>query len=228
MSSLQNRLDHIWEAPDFDSFFKSFAKTPIRKIKKSGTLFFQGDESNKIMYLKSGFVKLFQTTEDGREPVVYLYGPGSILGLRALTSQDHVYWHGSETLTDCEIVIMKTEQYKEILSSHPEYIVDLLYLFIQRLNYTERRLYGFITAEITTRVAAFLYDCALRFGQEKTGKISIPIPLTHQLVAEFVGSARESVTIALNKLVKNGDVVYARGEISVLNMEKLKETAKIS
>jgi CRP-like cAMP-binding protein len=228
MSPLRNRIDNFSQAPDFDSFFAGFVKKPPRKIKKGGTIFYQGDETNRLFYLKKGFVKLFQTAEDGHEPVVYLYGPKSILGLRALTSKDHTFWHTCEALTDCELIPVSAEEYKEALVSQPESIVDLLYLFIQRLNYTERRLYGFITAETTSRVAAFLYDCVLRFGEKKNGKVAIPIPLTHQLVAEFVGSARESVTIALNKLIKNGVIAHTRGNISVLNLSKLKKQAGAS
>lgn len=228
MSTLINRLEHIWETPDFTSFFESFAKKPARIIKKGDTLFYQGDETNKLTYIKTGFVKLFQTAEDGHEPVVYLYGPESILGLRALTSNDHTYWHTAEALTDCEVIHVPVEDYKKALAENPDHIIDLLYSFIQRLNYTERRLYGFVTAETTSRVAAFLFDSMLRFGEKKEKQIIIPIPLTHQLVSEFVGSARESVTIALNKLVKENIITHTRGSITVLNKEKLKTHAGIS
>lgn len=228
MTDLRKRLDRVWDSPDFNSFFEKHKDLKVRKIKKGDTIFYQGDETNKITYLKSGFVKLFQSAEDGREPVVYLYGPESILGLRALTSEGKSYWHSSEALTDCEVISMSSDSYKDILSEKPEYLVDLLYLFIQRLNYTERRLYGFITAETTTRVCAFLYDCMLRFGTKKGDKTLIPVPLTHQLISEFVGAARESITISMNKLVKDGIVTHARGEVTILNPEKLKSHARIS
>ncbi len=228
MSKLQQRLDTVWDKPDFNSFFNELIKRPVRKIKKGDTLFYQGDETNKLTYIKSGYVKLFQTAEDGKEPVVYLYGPPTILGLRALTSKNHEYWHSGEALTDCEVISVPVEEYKQILLAHPEYIIDLLYLFIQRLNYTERRLYGFIAAETTTRVAAFLYDCVLRFGEKSGTKTAIPVPLTHQLISEFVGSARESVTISLNKLEKEGLIKHSRGSIAVLNISKLQNHAGIS
>lgn len=228
MSKLQQRLDAAWETPDFNSFFKELIKRPVRKIKKGDTLFYQGDETNKLTYIKSGYVKLFQTAEDGREPVAYLYGPPTILGLRALTSKDHTYWHSSEALTDCEVISVPVEEYKNILVSHPEYIVDLLYLFIQRLNYTERRLYGFVAAETTARAAAFLYDCALRFGEKKGSEISIPVPLTHQVISEFVGAARESVTISLNKLEKEGVIAHTRGSITILSLSKLQNHAGVN
>lgn len=225
MPTLQNRLDNIWEEPSFESFFATYVKRAPLKIKKGNTLFYQGEETNKITYIKRGFVKLFQTAEDGHEPVAYLYGSKSILGLRSLTSKDHTYWHSAEALTDIEVINISAEEYKKALVLHPEYIIDLLYSFIQRLNYTERRLYGFVTAETTTRVAAFLYDCMFRFGEKKNGTVLIPIPLTHQLISEFVGSARESVTISLNKIVKENIITHSRGNITVLSAAKLKKHA---
>lgn len=228
MIDIRSKLDHVWEKPDFDSFFSQFSTKKPLKIKKGNTVFYEGEETGKVFYLKSGFVKLFQSAEDGHEPVVYLYGPGSLLGLRALTAKDDIHWHTCETLTDCEVISMNAIEYKEILSKNPEHLIDLLYLFIQRLNYTERRLFGFVTAETTTRVCAFLYDCALRFGVKKGAKTLIPVPLTHQLISEFVGAARESITISMNKLVKQGVITHARGEVTVLDEKKLKFHAKIS
>lgn len=227
MSTLLKRLENIWESPDFNTFFKNYAKKSPRKVKKGDTLFYQGDETGKVFFLKKGFVKLFQMSEDGHEPVIYLYGPESLLGLRALTAKDPSHWHTCEAITDCEVVIMSAEEYRKILSDNPEYIIDLLYSYIQRLNYTERRLYGFVTAETVSRVAAFLYDSMLRFGEKKEKAVLIPIPLTHQLVSEFVGSARESVTIALNKLVKENVITHTRGSITVLSTDRLKTHAGI-
>lgn len=228
MSKLLDRLNRVWETPDFTSFFEKYAKKPVRKIKKGDTLFYQGDETGKVFYLKTGFVKLSQMAEDGHEPVIYLYGPESLLGLRALTAKEPSHWHTCEALTDCEVTTITVEEYKEALSEHPEYIIDLLYSFIQRLNYTERRLYGFVTAETISRVSAFLYDCVIRFGEKHDDVITIPAPLTHQLIAEFVGSARESVTIALNKLVKQGIITHTRGSVTVTSLEKLKSHSGIS
>ncbi len=228
MSTLRKRLDAVWESPDLDAFFKKYSlKKPIR-IKKGNNIFYEGEETTRLFYIKKGFIKLYQSAEDGHEPVVYLYGPQSLLGLRALTAKDQAYWHTCEALTDCEVVAITTDEYKDVLAAHPEYMIDLLQMFIQRLNYTERRLFGFVTAETTTRVSAFLYDCMLRFGIKKGNKTLIPVPLTHQLISEFVGAARESITISMNKLVKQGVITHARGEVSVLDGQKLKVLAGIN
>ncbi len=218
---LRKRLERIWEAPDLSEFLKRHGKRAPLKIKKGQTIFYEGDQPDRLFFIIKGFIKLYHLSEEGKDSVIYLYGPGSILGIRALTSEDKSLKHNSEALTDVEIITIPRREFIDIASDNPEYLIDIMHSFIQRLNYAERKLEGFITNDATTRLANFLSDAAIRFGQKKKEGITIPIPLTHQQIAEFVGSARETVTIALHKLAKEGIVKISRGKVDILNKRKL-------
>lgn len=221
-TNLQNRLEQIWELPDFTKFFEQFSKRPPLKIKRGSTIFFEGDEPGRIYFIKEGFVKLYHLSEQGRETIIYLYGPGSILGLRALTSFDKILKHDAQALTNVVIITISRNEYLDLLNKYPENIIDLLYSFIERLNYTERRLEGFIITDTTARVANFLYDLAKRFGKKENGHIFIPIPFTHQLIADFVGSFRETVSLSLKKLEKVG-VQVKKGNVTITNIAALEK-----
>ncbi|MBI1982471.1 MAG: Crp/Fnr family transcriptional regulator [Candidatus Levybacteria bacterium] len=224
---LKTRLEKIWQQPDFTSFFQKYAKRPPLNIKKGNIIFYQGDQPDRIYFVKEGFVKLYRMSEEGKDTVIYLYGPGSILGVRALTSQDERLRHNAEAITDSEIITMSRKEYLDLVLEHPEYLVDLLHVFIERLNYTERKLEGFILTDATARVANFLADCARRFRIQKNKKVIIPLPLTHQRIAEFVGSFRETATVALNRLQKEKILKVERGKITILDLKKLNEQALI-
>ena len=217
------RLEKISHPPDFFSFFENFSKRPSLKIKKGNTLFYEGDEPGKLYLIKSGFVKLYKMSPEGRSTIIYLYGPGSILAIRAVTTAEKRLRHTAEAITDLEVITIPEKDYLEAVSNNPEYLVDLLYVFIDRLNHTERRLEGFILTDAMTRVASFLYDLVIRFGIKKDGKIELPLSLTHQTISEFVGSFRETVTVAINRLKKEGILEDKRGKIIILNLQKLKE-----
>jgi len=218
-----SRLDKIWEPADFVSFFEKFIKRPPLKIKRGNTILYQGDQPNRLYFIKSGFVKLYRLSEDGKDAIVYLYGPGSMLGIRALTSKDKELKHNAEALTDAEILTLPREDYIKILSENSEYLIDLLNIFIDRLNYSEQKIEGFITKDVTARVANFLDYLGVKFGTRKGKTISIPVPLTHQQIAEFVGSARETVTLALNKLEKEKSIKMGKGKIVLLDLRKLQK-----
>lgn len=96
---------------------------------------------------------------------------------------------------------------------------------MQRLNYTERKLESMITTNVLTRIAIFLEDVALRFGSFDKEPITLPLPLTHQRIAEFIGSVRETVTVAIQRLEKEGVLKVNRGQVMILDLEKLQKQA---
>ena len=218
---LTERLLKIWQPADFTHFFDKFSKKGPILIKKGTVLFNEAQPLDRLYFIKEGFVKLYRLSDKGRESVIYLYGSGQILGIRALTSEDECAKHYAEAITDLKIITVSRKEYFEAVSNHPEYLLDLLHVFIDRLNYTEKKLAGFILTDTIARVAFFLSDCAGRFGEKKDGKIELPLSLTHQRISEFVGSFRETVTVALQKLEKEGTISINRGKVAILNLKKL-------
>lgn len=232
-SKLASRLSQLWVSPDFSSFFKKYAKRPPLLIKSGKTIFYEGDEPGKLYFIKSGFVKLYRSSPEGRSTIIYLYGPRSLLAVRAFTSRDKQLKHTAEAMTDVEIITISEKEYLEALSSNPEYLVDLLHVFIDRLNHTEKKLEGFILTDATARTASFLFDLATRFGipasrgEKKGAKVELPLPLTHQTISEFVGSFRETVTVAMNRLKKEEILEDKRSKITIINLAKLREQALV-
>lgn len=219
---LKERLEKIWSAPDFQSFFEKYSKRPAHKVLEGTILFNAGDFLNGIYFVKSGLIKLYKISDEGKETIVYLTGPGNMLGLRALISKNECAHHYAEAITDCEVYQMSRDDYFDILSDNPEYLVDLGAAFIERLNHAERRVEGFVSDDATAKVANFLLDSAIRFGKNSGKSITFPFPLTHQRIAEFVGVYRETVTNSLHELEKLGAVKLKRSTIKILDLAKLK------
>ena len=147
--------------------------------------------------------------------------------IRALLAKNESAHHYAEALTDVVLYTMTRKEYFAILSAQPEYLVDLVHVFVDRLNHAEGRIGGFVGANATARVANLLSDCAFRFGVKKNGEVFLPLSLTHQRIAEFVGSFRETVTLALKQLEKEKLLRVDRGKITILNLKGLSDRAQI-
>lgn len=218
---LQKRLQCIWKTTNFKAFLAHVHNHKLHQIKKGTLIFSEGDPLNRIYFIKEGFLKLYRSSEEGRDATSYLLGPNYMLGIRALTTKDECAKHNAEALTELTVITISHKEYFTILTKHPEFLVDLLHVFIDRLNYTERKLEGFMLTDATARVAYFLADCALRFCKEQKDPITLPLKLTHQLIADFVGSFRETVTLSLNKLEQEKIIMNKKGIITILNLKKL-------
>lgn len=226
-SLLKKRLDTIWEPPRFVEFFEEHVKRPSHMVKKGTILFNEGQPLDRLYCVKNGFVKLYRISKEGKDTTVYLFGPGNVLGLRALTSQDGCAKHNAEALTELTILSMSKSEYIQALVLHPEFLVDFAHIALQRLDYTEKKIDGFIAADVTARIANFLVDCANRFCIDQKNPYILPLPLTHQRIAEFVGSFRETVTVSLHKLEKEKIIKNEKGTIVILNIDKLKEYSNV-
>ncbi len=229
-NSLQNRLSSLWQPPNFIAFFEKSFKRPPHLIKKGTIILNEGDHLDRLYCIKEGFVKLYRLSSEGRETTTYLFGPGNVLGLRALTSRGGCTKHTVEALTNVKILTMPKQEYFDSLVKHPELLVDITHMALQRLDYAEKKLEGFIIADTTSRVANFLFDCMYRFCQPlpKDGtktKITLPLALTHQRIAEFVGAFRETVTLTMKRFQAEKVLTIERSKITIINLQKLKEHA---
>lgn len=219
---LKQRLENIWQPADFEPIFASSKRVPYL-IRQKTILFSDGEPLDKLYFIKEGFVKLYRLSENGRETIIYPYGPGDVLGLRALISKDKCTKHNAESLTDIKVMTLSHQEFFGFTLEHPEYLIDLMHLCLNRLLYTETRLEAFITTDTTSRVAIFLNYCMKRFGKETNGKVILPIILTHQLIAEFIGSVRETVTLALQRLEKEKILKIEKGKITILDSKALNQ-----
>ncbi len=224
-AQLRERLEHIGESPDFSAFFERFVKRAPNTIKKGTLIFNEGDPLGRLYYIKEGFVKLYRLTSEGRDGTTYLLGPGNLLGLRALLSDDESAKHHAEAITDAKILTVSRKEYLDAIMHDPRLLVDLMHAYIERLNYTEQKLVGYMFTDATARVAYFLQMTAKRFGKKENNMVALPVPLTHQLIADFVGSFRETVSVALKKLEKEGAIKTAKGIITIQHIENLEKYA---
>lgn len=215
---LRQRLNTIWQAQDFTAFLKALPDKKPHVIKKGTIIFNEGDPVNRLYFIIDGYLKLYRVSEEGRDSTSYLLGPGYVLGIRALTSEDECAKHNAQALTN----VTSHKEYFDLLSKHPEFLVDLLHVFIDRLNYTERKLEGFMLTDATARVAYFLLDTNQRFNSKNSQPVTLPLKLTHQLIADFVGSFRETVTLSLKKLEGEKIITNNKGLITIFNINKLK------
>lgn len=219
---LRARLNTIWQARDFTSFLKALSDKKPHVIKKGTIIFNEGDPVNRLYFIIDGYLKLYRVSEEGRDSTSYLLGPSYVLGIRALTSEDECAKHNAQALTNISVITISHKEYFELLTGHPEFLVDLLHVFIDRLNYTERKLEGFMLTDATARVANFLLDTNQRFNSKNSQPVTLPLKLTHQLIADFVGSFRETVTLSLKKLEGEKIISNNKGLITIINLNRLK------
>ncbi|GAA2237081.1 Crp/Fnr family transcriptional regulator [Rarobacter faecitabidus] len=169
--------------------------TPVR-LPKGEVLFREGALGDQLFVITGGKIKLGRTSQDGRENLLAVLGPGEMLGELSLFDP------GPRTATatavsDATLLELPHQRLTSWITTHPAVAVPLLGALAARLRRTDEALADLVFSDVPGRVAKALLDLADRFGQPVSDGIRVTHELTQEELAQLVGASRETVNKAL-------------------------------
>ena len=215
----RNRLFHgipLQEIEKFAHLFREYDYKP------KDIVFGEGDLGDAIYLLKTGHVRLYRLTEEGKEITLAILGPGDVFGELALFEEMHRTTF-AETLDDSHICAASVDDFSKLMSHRPQLTLMVARQIAHRRNEAETRLAGLAYGSVRGRVSSALRQLADEHGERlEDGSVRINIRLSHQELANIVGTSRESCTIELGRLTKD-DVLCIDDEhrIVIRNIERL-------
>jgi CRP/FNR family transcriptional regulator, cyclic AMP receptor protein len=184
-----------------------------------GRVFYQPEDVGEVLFLiKEGRVQLYRISPEGKKLVIATLGHGTLFGEMALLGQA-MHNAFAEALDDCLILVMSRTDLERLILNKPVVGLRMLEITGRRLNDAESRLEDMAFKGIPARLASLL----IRLANER-GTNDI-IGLTHQDLAETIGTYRETATQVLNDMKAQGLIDIGRKRIEILNMERLAEVA---
>jgi len=196
-----------------------------RALKRSTTLFTEGDTSDRVVIVVSGRVKVSYFTEDGREVVLAVRGPGELLGeFSAIDGEPRSAT--ATALDDVEALMIGAEDFRSFVRERPTAAFALLELVVARLRDADRKRIEFAAHDTVGRVARRLVEMAERFGTPDERGTRIDLPLSQDELAGWTGASREAVSKALQHLRGRGWIETGRRNIIVLDLHGLRSRAE--
>ncbi|MFH2118492.1 MAG: Crp/Fnr family transcriptional regulator [Candidatus Paceibacterota bacterium] len=209
-----------------------FEKYPSQSF-KSGEVIYRPDEDIPfVYYLQEGYVSQQVVSENGEDFILNIYRPGSYLPI-SLVLQGIINDCSYETLTK---VVTRRAPVKEVLhflKKNPVVMQELLVRLASGLNAMASKTEALVFGTASRKIAATLYFNAQRFGKPATsaGKpavkgqgVVIDFPLTHKRIAAMTGITRETASIEMAKLKKQGVLSYRGKQVTIFNLGKLYNT----
>ena len=188
---------------DFDSV-KSITAYPAEAV-----LFVEKQGPRGVFLLCEGEVKLSISSSEGKTLILRIAKPGEILGLMpTLTSTP--YEVTAEALHPCQVAFVRRDDFLRFVTKHPEAYLNVakeLSCYYQAAC-EQLRTVG-LTSSANEKLARLLLDWSAS-GTETRQGTQIKLPLTHEGIAECIGTSRETVTRALTEF-KNRRLVAQRG-----------------
>lgn len=177
-----------------------------KSFNKNDFLYIEGDQCNGIGLFLEGEVRVFKTSESGREITLYemFAGDTCILNASSILSNSY-YPANAQCVTDVSALLLPKSVFLELISGYEAMRNFIFNLFSQRLA---------TMIEVVDEIAFRKMDLRLKDYLIEKADNDV-VNLTHQQIANDLGSSREVISRLLKDLEKKGQVILHRKKIEI-------------
>jgi CRP/FNR family cyclic AMP-dependent transcriptional regulator len=197
------------------------AKSTAIDYRRRRFIYRAGDPADALYSIVYGRVKLCRIEpESAREAVIDILPAGSLFGesaLYAASSRENC----AVTYENSRLLRIPVGEFQEGMMEHHDLYDYTFRLIGQRLVKAERRVADFALDAIPARLEKLLVEYSSLYGVHEMGGVLIDIPLPHREIASIVGSTRESVTVRLNAMRRQGIIDFVNRKILIKRPESL-------
>ena len=194
------------------------------ELPKHHVLFSPGAACEAIYFIEEGRVRLTRLSPEGKTVILALLGPGDLIGDAAWESGEHDSY--AETLEDSRIYQISREAFQKLIRENPEFGIRLIHLLGTRLQQAQARIEDLVFRQVPSRVARLLLSLAENHGRVTPKGIRVEFPLTHQEIADLVGSSRVTVTQILNRMRTSHWINIESKRVTINDVHALEDMVK--
>ncbi len=174
------------------------------------TLLHENDVTDSLYIILSGQVKTTKNDGSGKEIILSIFGPGEYFGEMAFI--DGAPRSASVVAREqTHVWIFSRKDLGQLMENHPGIVFSLLQGLIERLRETNEKVENLAFRDVYGRIARFF----MQLGVQDQEKLIIGERLTHQDIANMIGSSREMVSKILKELISGGYITIDNKMITI-------------
>lgn len=195
----------------------------IRKRYKRGVVIFhEEDPADGLYQIKSGFVKVYRESEDGREKTLAILSAGDFLGEMAAFGPP-TRSASAKTLEPTEVLFIHQQHFEEFLRTIPAFGLLITQTVTERLREANKQIAHLVNLSSHDKVIYQVIALIERYGCQGKKGLMLKPRLTHGDIASLAGVSRETVTKTLKKMKDEGRVSAEGRRFIVPDLKRLNE-----
>jgi CRP/FNR family transcriptional regulator len=193
----------------------------VRTFAARTVLFEQDALAGSVFNVTEGVVRLYKSLPDGRRQIVGFALAGDFLGLALMDR----YGVAAEAVTNVRACRFARSAFLAYVDSRPHLLRRLHEFAGHELSLAQDQmlLLGRRTAE--EKVAAFLLNLQARYGRIGTASVNVPLPMSRQDIADYLGLTIETVSRTLTKLARDKALLVVPDGVRLLSAGRLEQLA---
>ena len=193
------------------------SKAVVHRHIEKGTVLYNGLECTGLLLIKTGQLRAYILSDEGREITLYRLLDGDMCLFSASCIMNSLQFTVNIiSEKDSEIWVIPPDIYKNIMENSAAVANYTNELMASRFSEVMWLIEQIMWKSLDKRLAAFLVE-------ESSLESTTSLKITHEIIANHLGSAREVVTRMLRYFQNEGIVKLTRGTVEILDLQKLKQ-----
>lgn len=203
------------------AFWSILERAKITDFPAATVFFREGDPCDHFMWVLAGAVRVIKRSEEGRELTLYRVTPGELC-IMNLNQILHDRGPVTEARADEAVrgLMISKDDFREAMEASPGFRNYVLGILTDRLDDLTELLAEVTFCRMDTRLACLLGRLFERSGNQ-------PLTVTHDALAQELGTSREVVSRNLKKLEQIGCLRLQRGRIELKESQQLAELSAL-
>lgn len=192
----------------------------LKRHSKKESVFREGDRADGFFVVAAGTVKVFKLSEEGKEQVLHLVGPGQSFA-EATIFEGGVYPAHAEALDDCELVYLPKRPFIELIEKDPRIALRMMASLSRWLKRMIDLVDSISLRDVETRLVRFVSEEMKSRGIPIRDGSVYELDVTKNVLASRLGTVPETFSRTLKKLQEEGKIRVKGKQIRILDAEAL-------
>lgn len=190
-----------------------FCKKDAFHYQKGDNLYCEGNKSNFVYLIKSGIIKTFKNSEDGKELITGFFYNHQFIG-NSPSLFDYALTDNAQAIENSKIIKIEKGEIRAILEKNPKIIIDLMEILSNNMNDTKEKMLQMAYSSVRGRVAKTILYLSKNNQLDK-------VDMSRTDLANLIGIAKETLIRTLTELKESGCINVTKNYIQVNNEREL-------
>ena len=214
----------LFQEVSHDTMHKLVGLIEMREVRRRQVVYLPGDPGTAVYFVNGGRVKISKVTRDGKELTLAYRGPGEIFGELVLIDggpREEM----AEAMENALITEIERGEFERILQKEPLIGYRLTKIVAQRRREVENKIEQLIFKDVNAKLAELLLRLAVEYGIEDSRGTLVSLKITHQEMANLIGSTRETVSLTLSQFKRKGLIATDGRKVILADRDGLRALA---
>jgi len=175
----------------------------LKEIRRRQVVYLPGDPGDAVYFVNGGRLKVSKVTRDGKELTLAYRVPGEIFGELCLI-EGGPREEMAEAMENALISVIERGLFETILQKEGAMGARLVKIVAQRRREVENKIEQLIFKDVNAKLAELLLRLGEEYGIEDSRGTLVSLKITHQEMANLIGSTRETVSLTLSQFKRRG------------------------